>query len=352
MAWQGILGHDRIADQLRTAVARGRLASTFLFVGPNGVGKSTFAIRFAQALLCETNPERDLAPCGSCPACQQVTAMTHPDLEYVVKPKEKSFIPIELFIGDRDHRSREGLCHIMALKPFRGGRKIAIVDDADFLNQEGANCLLKTLEEPPPKSVIMLIASSEQKQLPTVRSRCQIIRFQPLEQKLVAKVLFEKELVSDQQEADDLAALADGSISQALSFANPSIREFRVQLMEQLTSIDSRRPAFMKSLTSIVDEAGKDAPARRARMRFVMQTATGFYTQLMRIRCGAPATGDSDMRRAVEKAQSLWPGEADTAAKCVQRCMDAETHVLSNANQATVLECWIDDLAELTRSGF
>ena len=75
---------------------------------------------------------------------------------------------------------REGLCHDIALKPFRGGRKIAIIDDADYLNQEGANCLLKTLEEPPEKSVIILIGTSQQRQLPTIRSRCQIVRFAPL----------------------------------------------------------------------------------------------------------------------------------------------------------------------------
>ena len=100
----------------------------------------------ARTLLCETKPDSSLESCGRCSVCRQVDAETHPDLEIISKPADKSFIPVELFIGDRDHRMREGLCHRIAMKPFGGGRKIAVIDDADFLNQEGANCLLKTLE--------------------------------------------------------------------------------------------------------------------------------------------------------------------------------------------------------------
>jgi hypothetical protein len=180
MVWESLYGHDRAIEQFRRAVRRGRLASTFLLVGPDGVGKRTFALKLAQSLLCERTPEAELGGCGVCPACQQVAALTHPDVRLVAKPADRSFIPIELFIGDREHRLREGLCHDIALKPFRGGRKVAIIDDADCLNQEGANCLLKTLEEPPPRSVLMLIGTSEQRQLPTIRSRCQIVRFLPL----------------------------------------------------------------------------------------------------------------------------------------------------------------------------
>ena len=84
---------------------------------------------------------------------------------------------------------REGLCYDIALKPYSGRRKVAIIDDADYLNKEGANCLLKTLEEPPPKSLLILIGTSEQRQLPTIRSRCQIVRFQPLPEQDVAELL-------------------------------------------------------------------------------------------------------------------------------------------------------------------
>ncbi len=117
MSWQGIQGHDENVERFRRILASGRLASTFLFVGPPGVGKRTFALKLAQALLCQAVPDIELNPCGTCPSCQQVAAQSHPDLELIAKPSDKSFIPVEVFIGDREHRMRDGLCHNISLKP-------------------------------------------------------------------------------------------------------------------------------------------------------------------------------------------------------------------------------------------
>src|SRR5207244_12270207 len=127
----------------------------------------------------------------------QVALLNHPDVEVIAKPADKAFIPLELLIGDAEHRMRAGLCYSIALKPYSGRRKVAIIDDADYLNKEGANCLLKTLEEPPQNTVLILIGTSEQRQLPTIRSRCQIVRFQPLAESDVAELLIEMALRSD-----------------------------------------------------------------------------------------------------------------------------------------------------------
>ena len=118
MPWDDILGHQQAIDRFRTSIQGGRLASTFLFVGKPGIGKATFAKKLAQALLCETNDEHLLDPCGHCPACQQATALSHPDLILISKPAEKTYIPVETFIGDREHRMREGMCYDISLKPF------------------------------------------------------------------------------------------------------------------------------------------------------------------------------------------------------------------------------------------
>jgi DNA polymerase III subunit delta' len=90
MSWGEIQGHDSVVEQFRRAMANNRLASTFLFIGPPGVGKRTFAMRLAKAFLCEGAKSDALEPCGRCPACQQVDAGTHPDLEFISKPKDKS----------------------------------------------------------------------------------------------------------------------------------------------------------------------------------------------------------------------------------------------------------------------
>ena len=235
-SWHGIEGHDAVVALFRRALERQRLASSFLFAGPSGIGKRSFVLKLAQAMLCQKRPEAALDPCETCPSCTMVLAGTHPDLDLVGKPADKSFLPLELLIGQRDHRRQEGLCHNISLKPFMGGRKIAVIDDADFLNAEGANCLLKTLEEPPPQSVLILIGTSPAKQLPTIRSRCQLVRFQPLSAEVVAELLLSKGLVADAAESRRLAQHAEGSVQRALELADPALWEFRATLYERLAA--------------------------------------------------------------------------------------------------------------------
>ena len=208
MSWQGIEGHDEIVEKFRRAMSQGRLASTFLFVGLEGIGKRAFALRFAQALLCSQRDETLLDPCGTCPACVQVMAGTHPDLIQISKPPGKSEIPVGAIKGDETYPVDQSLLFNLALRPFHGGRKVAIVDEADDLNVAGANALLKTLEEPPPRSVLILISTSADQQLPTIRSRAQIVRFKPLSSAIVVKLLQEKGLAPTPPRPSDWRALA------------------------------------------------------------------------------------------------------------------------------------------------
>jgi DNA polymerase III subunit delta' len=354
MTWQEIEGHDQVVQQFRQALRRGRLASTFLFVGPPGIGKHTFALKLAQALLCEKSPEDDLEPCGQCPACQQVAARTHPDLELVCKPADKSNIPLELLIGKDDKRMREGLCYNLSLKPVHGTRRVAIIDDADLLSagqQEGANCLLKTLEEPPPHSVIILVGSSEQKQLPTIRSRSQVVRFRPLPPEMIAQLLVAKGLVDDPATAARLAAMSEGSMRRALELADEALDEFRVALLAHLSEPQADSVEFAKSVGPFVEQAGKEAPPRRARMQQIFGMAADFYRQLMRSLAGLPIEGDQALVGAVQAAYAVWPGDQEAAAACLERCLEAQWQVQANANQATLIDSWLDDLAAIARSG-
>lgn len=344
MAWHGIEGHDRIVAQFHRALQRGRLASSFLFVGRSGVGKRALALKLAQTLLCQTREEAAMDPCGSCPSCKQVVAQTHPDLLLVSKPQDKSFLPVELLIGDQDHRMREGLCHDIAMKPFLGGRRVAIIDDADYLNAEGANSLLKTLEEPPPRAVLILIGTSPARQLPTIRSRCQIIRFQPLAADVLADLLLRQGSADSPAEAARLAAHGEGSLEQALDLADPELWAFREQLLNSLAQprLDSVRLAT--AVSSFVNEAGKKAPRRRQRLRQVIGFATEFYRQLLRSFGGASFSQDATLAQATKNTMSSWPGDATTAAACLDRCLEAFQQIDRNANQDTAIECWLDDL--------
>jgi DNA polymerase-3 subunit delta' len=342
-------GHDAVAGQFRRALARGRLASTFLFVGPAGIGKRAFALKLAQGLLCERVAPERLAPCGECPSCHRVLAGSHPDVEVVEKPADKAFIPVELLIGDAEHRMRAGLCYNIALKPYSGRRKVAIIDDADYLNKEGANCLLKTLEEPPPKSILILIGTSLQRQLPTIRSRCQIIRFQSLAEHDVAELLIECGLCDDPALAKSAASRGEGSLERAALWCDSSLIDFRAELLGILSQPEITLQPAAKSISSFVDAAGKESTAKRQRLRLVVSLAEEFYrAALLQVESGQAPT-DVELATAVSAALRWLPPDAPAA--CLDVCLDCYAHIDANANQATLLEWWLDELAEAARSG-
>jgi DNA polymerase-3 subunit delta' len=342
-------GHGAILSQFRRALACGRLASTFLFVGPAGIGKRTFALKLAQGLLCERAPDERLEPCGECPSCRQVLAGSHPDVEVVSRPPDKAFIPIDLLIGDAEHRMREGLCYHIALKPYSGRRKVVIIDDADYLNKEGANCLLKTLEEPPPRSVLILIGTSEQRQLPTIRSRCQIVRFGPLADADVAELLVECGLCDDLAVARRAAARGEGSVQRAALWCDPALDQFRREWLALLCQREIDLQPAAKVLSQFVEEAGKESAARRQRLRLVISLAEQFYRGALVARESGRPPADGELARNI--AAALGWMAADGPAACLDVCLDAYSHIEANVNQATFVEWWLDDLSAAARTG-
>jgi DNA polymerase-3 subunit delta' len=348
--WQGILGHDAVVARFRATLRRSRLASTYLFVGPSGIGKRKFALALSKALLCHQTGDDPLEPCGHCESCRLFAAGNHPDLDLVGLPAEKSALPVELFIGDKVHRNRDGLCHRLALKPYLGGRKIAIIDDADRFNQESANCLLKTLEEPPPRSLVILLGTSASKQLPTIRSRAQVLHFRVLSMDEVSDILLERADVDQRERALELAGLSDGSVEKALQLADPAIWEFRKHLTPQLraNSLDCVRLA--RSIQAFVDDAGKEATLRRDRLRTVVSFVQEFLGGMVRTLVGQVSCGDEALRQAArtESAQGKV-GLTFAVVEASESCLAALENVDRNANLALVIQKWCEDLAGLSQ---
>jgi DNA polymerase-3 subunit delta' len=320
--WHGILGHDDVVEQFRRTLASGRLASTYLFVGPPGVGKRRFAIELAHSLLCSENEEATLDPCGKCDSCRMFAAGNHPDLEFVGLRPDKSELAISQFVGFDEFLNKEALCHRIALKPFFGGRRVAIIDDADHFNRYSANCLLKTLEEPPARSVLILIGTSPSRQLPTIRSRSQIVRFHGLDVEVVAQILIENGAVHDRQLAMRAAELSDGSIERARQMADPELWRFRDQLSSALSAspIDSVRLA--RAVQAFVDEAGKESSQRRQRLRIVI----GFALELYRSNLRLDQLHGADLQ-------------------ALDACLTALEQIDRNANVGLVIQHWSEELS-------
>lgn len=348
-------GHDSLAERFRRSVARGRLGQAYLFVGPQGIGKLQFALRLAQALLCATSPNERLEPCGTCTDCRLVEAGNHPDLVLVARPEDKHELPVELFIGPRERRGQEGMCHELSLRPARGRRKIAVVDDADDLNAESANCLLKTLEEPPPHALLILVGTSPERQLPTIRSRCQIVRFSPLSTEAVAEILQAQGLVADCAEAAQLAALSGGSIGRAIELADPELRTFRHKLFEGLSDPTFDSVELAREVNEFVEAAGSEGAARRARAGQLVGFCTEFYHGVLRLLCDAEPqqVGDEDLVACQRLRDRLAPGGAtvetiDAVSAMVDRTLEAAYHIDRRVHLALALECLFDDLSRAT----
>ena len=282
----------------------------------------------------------------------QVDAGTHPDLLTVAKPVEKANIPIELLIGERDKRMRAGLCHDISLRPYAGRRKIAIIDDADTFNSEGANCLLKTLEEPPLGSLLILVGTSLQRQLPTIRSRCQAILFKPLEVEQLQSLLIRTGLAESEAQALHLARQSGGSLSEARLLLDPELDEFRGQLLEDLSKAQLPILELAKRCGGIVDAAGKDARVKRERLKLVFRIAASFFRELSLSHNAETAgkeerQGSHEMLRAVQRGRGVWKSGPRGAALAWDRCLLATEQVDRNANQTTLLEAWAADIAGL-----
>lgn len=343
-----MLGHAEIAERFRRAIIRNRLAAAYLFVGPPGVGKRLFAENFARALLCLDSPG-PLAACGSCDACRQYDAGTHPDMLSVAKPADRMNIPVELLIGDRDHRMQSGVAHHMGMTPYFGRHRIAIIDDADDLNEEGANCLLKILEEPPRRSVLVLVGTVEQTQLPTIRSRCQVIRFGRLMDSQVASLLSQSTEISV-DDANRIAMASRGSLAHAARLADPEFWALRENLLSVLGRYPLEPWKLIALVWTFVEQSGTDTSGRRIRLRSALQFATEFLLAVVRAACGANAGSDPSLEGAAETASSRWPDAATTAAECALRTLDALEHVDRNANLNSLLDAWAKSLPVLQRA--
>lgn len=326
MNWDQCIGHRRQRAWFAAALNNHRLTGSFLFVGPPGIGKSTFATLLAKTLLCDTRRAAALDPCGRCPACAQVDADTHPDILRVAKPGERAFIPVELFVGKQEERMKVGFCRDIQLRPFAGTRRIGIIQDADYLNEEGANSLLKTLEEPPLGALIILIGTTAQRQLPTIRSRCRTIRFLPPTGEDAARLLAAHGAENiPATDAQRLIERCEGNVYQAMDLLQPEGQGF-CEHLEKLLSAEVINAVTLSTLVNdYVTAAGKDAPSRRNRMRQVFSITLEFFRNRVRQQPSASEGVQAELNR-------------------INRCLTAMNQVDRNANQATLIESWSADL--------
>jgi DNA polymerase III subunit delta' len=212
-----LLGHEDAEATMLDALRTGRMHHAWLITGPEGVGKATLAYRFARRLLAGRSIDDTLALDPTDPVFRRVAAASHADLLTVERAYDEKRKRMKTQIAVDDIRRINGF---MSLTPAEGGWRVVVVDGAEELNQNSANALLKVLEEPPPRAILVLVCSAAGRLLPTIRSRCRRLRLSPLADETVARLLagYLPELGAD--ERGRLVTLAEGSPGRALTLAD------------------------------------------------------------------------------------------------------------------------------------
>ena len=201
MSFKEVAGQDGAVRILKSAVAAGRLPHALLFHGPDGVGKGRAAMELAKALNCESGgPE----PCDSCRSCRKIDRQVHPDVIVLGKDEDRTRIQVDSV--------RQVTRRLHQYRPFEGKAKVLVLERAEELSAEGENALLKTLEEPPKDTYIVLLTSVPNRLLPTTRSRCQAVAFSRLPMDVVMERALEL-CKGDRDQAEVMAFLAEGSLA-------------------------------------------------------------------------------------------------------------------------------------------
>lgn len=225
MPFSEIIGHDHNIKLLQRSIERGRLHHAYIFSGPGGIGKKLTAISLAKALNCL---EMETDSCGRCIPCRKIEAGNHPDVKIV--EADGQVIKID--------QIRE-LQRELQFRPFEGKKRVFIIDSADRMGLPASNSLLKTLEEPPKDSVLILVTANFHSLLPTIVSRCQRLSFSSLPIPDVEQMLVEKKGV-DAATAHIIAAVSEGSIGDALGEDEASILEERERVFTGFTGLKDR----------------------------------------------------------------------------------------------------------------
>ena len=243
MSFKDIKGQDNAIEFLKSSIDNNKVSHAYIFIGPDGVGKKSTAINFAKALNC-LSPKGG-GPCDICAQCRKIDSSNHPDVLISSPAKEESSFGIDRI---------RAITKDIGLRPYEGRKKVYILDSADSMTQEAQNALLKTLEEPPSESVLILIVENINSIFPTIQSRAKRIRFFSLAPEIIENILIDIYKL-DKEKAQILSRISSGELGRALKYNDEDFFQKRARIIDGLkcgTLLDSDLEGLSKTELKLV----------------------------------------------------------------------------------------------------
>lgn len=337
MTWD-LIGHEWAVQLFRRHLAQGRTRQAYLICGPDGVGKRTLAVRLAAALSC-LNPPSPGEGCGECRACRLIASGAYPDLHLVEAERVGGVLKVEQI---------RGLQHQLALAPFEGRWRIALLLRFHEANASAANALLKTLEEPASQAVLILTARAPESLLPTIVSRCETVMLRPLAAGEIAAGLCARGV--EPERAAVAAALAGGRPGWAMRLAGDDRALMRrTQIADDLRALLAaslvERFRYVEKLT----QRGETAERRENGFE-VLEMWLALLRDAMHRGYGVVQTSGSSEQdeKVAQIAESLEPAEMRAAVEATQRTLEG---ISQNANLRLAFETLMLDLPSAAAGG-
>lgn len=336
MMFEQVVGHEQNKEFLSRLLRREERPHALLFYGPEGIGKRLLAREFARLLLCLGNVRTEGKPCGHCESCRLLhfaaDTSAHSDYLYLDPETDEKQEKKKLKIISVDQI--RGLIGQAAFGPALSRYKICIINEADTMNAEAGNSLLKLLEEPPANWLFILIASSVSRLLPTILSRVIRVRFTPLTQEEICRVLEGQAVPSE--EAALLARLADGSPGQALRYRKEGVLEIRNTALQYVGAFPLKAP-MTYLLTEDYFSAVIPAAGGNERLQYFLLMTISLLRDLLWIRTGlAGRLFNVDIRPQLEEAARNW--NARGLHRAVSAAQEAAAAAGRRANTKSILD--------------
>ena len=335
MILRDIIGHRRLTTLVARAIERESLPPTLLFAGPSGVGKWAVARAASQVINClepvrAPGSELPIDACGRCRACDRIARGVHVDV-IALEPDERASIKIDVV--------REVLDKI-GFRPFEGKRRVVLIREADTLEPQAQNSLLKSLEEPPPSTMFILTSAIPGALLPTVRSRCMRLRFGRLTSAEVAAVLM-RDHDHSESEARQAAPLADGSVGQALALGDNDLTMFRELAMNLLQHTAGRGDSQSRLQAASALHTGSAKKERtREDVAIVLRLMASMLRDLEAINAGADRAVLANQLQSGDLEQLARAFSGDRARAAFGAVDRALTALERNAGTKVVAE-WL-----------